>query len=222
MRDLLNRFFPLLFACTSIASCAGYRGGWESFAYIGDTPPAAPPEARTPYEASVRNSLAVPGLRLHVTINNQLQTHDTQLYLYVIPLPGNPGGDSQQSEPGKTRVSIRVTPTEPGFVFSPALAVLGLAGESFGGAAGHEFGQWDAEGRRIERGGAWGYRRIESEFHLDEVGRPYHLSIDFDTPMPSPRSRDITLDLSRALRSPERPPIPLIRFAPIRWSESYS
>jgi hypothetical protein len=49
-----------------------------------------------------------------------------------------------------------------------------------------------------------------------------HLSIDFATPVPSPESPDIALDLSQAVKSITEAPLPLIRFAPIRWKEGYT
>jgi hypothetical protein len=76
--------------------------------------------------------------------------------------------------------------------------------------------------KRVERGGRWEHRPIASEFVLSEAGRRYYLSIDFATPVPSPESPDIVLDLSQALRSATEPPLPPIRFAPVRWKEGYT
>jgi hypothetical protein len=214
----------LVFAVGSlIAACAGFRGGWESFAYIGDMPPPPPPESRTPHEAHERSLLAVPGLRLRVTIGNQLRTYDTQVYLYVLPLSIDPRSvPTRDVAPGRTRVYVNVMPLEPGFVFEPQRAVLSVAGKSHRALAGYEFGRWDAQGNRVTEGGRWEHRAIDQALPLDEVNRQYLLSIDFDTAAPSPQSRDIAVDLSHALRSPDRPPVPLIRFLPVRWKESYS
>ncbi|MOA70392.1 hypothetical protein D3C78_1992390 [compost metagenome] len=57
---------------------------------------------------------------------------------------------------------------------------------------------------------------------MGEVGRRYLLSIDFVTPVPSPQWRDITVDLSQALSAPNHPPLPLIRFVPLRWKQGYT
>lgn len=204
-----------------LVGCAGFRGGWESFAYLGDTPPdtrglAELPEFRRP-------PLEVPGLELAVTIDNQLRTYDTHLYLFVLPLYVSPREVYRNNRtPGRTRVYITVTPRVPGFVFRPEQAVLGFAGQRFTGSAGFEFGQWDSQGNPVARGGRWEHRSRQSGLVLGEVGRRYLLSIDFDTPVPSPELRDITVDLSQALSAPGQPRLPLIRFVPLRWKQGYT
>lgn len=216
---------PVVLLCLllllSLAGCAGYRGGWESLAYLGDTPPdttglAELPEFRRP-------PLEVPGLELAVTIDNQLRTYDTHVYLFVLPLYVNPREVYRNNQaPGRTRVYITVTPRSPGFVFRPEQAVLGFAGKRFAGSAGFEFGQWDAQGNPVTQGGRWEHEGRRSGFVLGEVGRRYLLSIDFVTPVPSPQWRDITVDLSQALSAPNHPPLPLIRFVPLRWKQGYT
>jgi hypothetical protein len=173
----------------------------------------------------VRNppELSVPGLKLHVAIDNQLRTHDTQVYLFILPLSVDPRNVyTKNVEPGKTRVFVTVTPLTPGFVFRPTAAVLQVADKRVSGAAGYEFGMWDVEWKRVDRGGKWEHRPLASEYVLSEVGRRYYLSVDFATPVPSPESRAIALDLSQALKSSNVPALPLIRFAPVRWKEGYT
>jgi hypothetical protein len=158
-----------------------------------------------------------------VTIDNQLRTYDTQVYLFVLPLSVDPRDVYPKNhEPGKTRVFVNVVPRVPGFVFRPSAAVLQVADKRFNGAAGLEFGMWDEKWNRVERGGKWEHRPILADFLLSEVGRQYLLSIDFATPVPSPESRDIILDLSHSLTSATEAPLPPIRFAPIRWKERYT
>jgi hypothetical protein len=212
----------LLLVCF-LASCAGYRGGWESVAYIGDTPPAALSEAAL--QDNVRNlpDLSVSGLKLRVTIDNQLRTYDTQVYLFAVPASIDPRHAYPKNHvPGMTRVYVDVTPQVPGFVFRPSAATLRVAGKQFAGAAGFEFGMWDDKWNRVAQGGRWEHRPIASDLVLSEVGRRYLLSIDFATPVPSPESRDIVLDLSHALASAAAPALPPIRFAPVRWKEGYT
>ena len=168
-------------------------------------------------------SLAVRRRFNKVTIDSQLRTYDTQVYFFALPLSVDPRNVYPKNiEPGKTRVFVGATPQVPGFVFRPAAAVLQVANKRFTGAAGFEFGRWDDEWKRVERGGRWEHRPIASEYVLSEVGRRYYLSIDFATPVPSPELPDIVLDLSQALRSTTESPPPLIRFAPVRWKEGYT
>lgn len=216
------RVFWLLVLAASIGGCAGYRGGWRSVAYIGDTPPAPAAEG-SDAPARERPTLRVPGLELQVGLDNELRTYDTQVYLFVLPLSVDPRNvHAKNIEPGKTRVFVTVTPLDAGFVFRPAEALLSIADKRFTGIAGSEFGMWDREGKRVRQGGTWDHKAVGEELALAETGRRYYLSIDFATPVPSPESHAIALDISRALASPQHPPVPLIRFVPVRWKEGYT
>lgn len=218
-----RRLALLALGCLLVTGCAGFRGGWESVAYLGDTPPALPESPSFFEETQNPPALELPGLRLQVTLDNQLRTYDTQLYLFVLPLYIDPRERYWKNHsPGKTRVFITVTPTEPGFVFRPSQAVLQIGNRRFGGVAGFDFDRWDQQGMRVREGGSWEHRPVATELHLDQPGRSYHLSIDFDTPVPSPESREILLDLSQALGSSRHPALPPIRFVPMRWRRSYS
>jgi len=208
-------------ACVSLLSCAGFRSGWESFPFVGDPPPT-PPEYRTPFEAQKRSELELPGLTVGIGINNQLRTSDTQVYFYALPLSVDSSEVyTQESEPGKTKVLLRVTVREEGFVFRPQLAALSAGGSSASGLAGFEFGMWDQKGNRVSAGGTWAYRRVADEYPLS-AGKTYNLSVDFPLPLPPPESPDIALDLSNALKAPDKPAIPLIRFLPVRWKDGYT
>ena len=208
-------------ACLSLLSCAGFRGGWESFPFIGEPPPT-PPEYRTPFEAQKRSELELPGLTLGVSINNQLRTSDTRVFFYAIPLSADSSEvQTQEVDSGNARVLLRIAVREKGFVFRPRLAALSSAGSSASGLAGFEFGMWDQEGNRVRSGGTWAYRRVADEYDLS-VGKTYNLSVEFPLPVPPPESPDIALDLSKALQAPGKPAVPLIRFLPVRWKEGYT
>lgn len=210
---LLRYVLPLLV----LAACAGYRGGWESVAYVGPTPPAQSVNAGGDAPAALRHPLVLPGLQLEVSLDNKLRTHDNQVYLIALPLSVDPRKVyPQNNEPGKTRVFVTVTSSEPGFVFRPALASLRIADQQFSGIAGFEFGMWNGDGKQVSTGGTWDHRPVGPEFILGEPGRKYYLSIDFATPVPSPESREIAIDLSGALVPSHHPVLPLIRFLPVR------
>lgn len=216
------RYSPfLLLALALLSGCAGYRGGWESLAYIGHSPPANATQIAR--ESAIRPPLALPGLTLEVALDNRLRTYDTQVYLFALPLGIDPRNVyDKNNDPSKTRVFVYVTPSEPGFVFRPSHAVLSVADKRHAGAAAFEFGRWNSAGERVQQGGNWQYRPVGDDFVLAEPGRKYYLSIVFDTAPPSPESPDIAVDLSRALVSPRHPAVPLIRFAPVRWKEGYT
>lgn len=219
---MMRRLVLVAAGCLSLLACAGYRGGWESLPYVGEAPPP-PPRYRTPFEAQKRAELALPGLTLGVTIENQLQSYDTEVYLYVIPLSVDPRDvRAGQAEPGTTRVRLRVSASHTGFVFRPQLATLRVGRATVPGVAGFEFGPWDESGNPATSGGQWAYRRVPDEFALSAPGETYYLSIEFPVPVPPPQSPDIVLDLSRALQAPDAPAIPEIRFLPVRWREGYT
>ncbi len=221
--DNFIRSGVLTIACLSQVACYGYRGGWESMPYVGNTPPPVPAESRTAFEASQRGELLPDGLRLQVRINNQLRTYDTQYYFFIVPLSFDPREVyTQNHEPGKTQVQLVVTALEPGFEFRPAKAILHVGGKSFVGKNGIEAGSWDAEGRRVRTGGRWERRPIMDALELSELNQPHVLSVYFDTNVPSPELHDISIDLSQALSTRKGPVVPLIRFLPVRWKEGYT
>lgn len=199
--------------CLSLTACAGFRGGWESRPYIAQAAASA---------ASESPVLDLPGLQLEVALPNRLRTYDTQVYLYVLPLVIDPrDAYMQKPRPGWTRVHLTVTPATADFIFHPAQARLQIAGKSYAGAAGFEFAQWDAQGLRVQQGGQYEHKPVAS-LSLAEAGRRYILSIDFPVDMPSPQGSELALDLSAALVSPAQPVLPLIRFQPVKWKQSYS
>jgi hypothetical protein len=216
-----------LMSCAATIGCAGFRGGWESAAYLGDRAGDAPP---APYAGSKAGEveLALPGLKLLVSMDNRLRTYDTQIF-FGLPLSVDPRHVYPRNhQPGKTRVFVTVTPEADTFVFRPFLASLLVGGKRYPAERGYEFGMWDASGaawRRVENGGRWEHRDVGAELALAGAGMRYLLSLDFDVPVPSPESADIALDLSGALKdagNAKRPPLPLIRFAPVRWKEGYT
>lgn len=213
------QFLTLTTLLLSVSGCAGYRGGWESVALIGESAPGQP----MTQDAGTQRPLKLPGVELKVSIDNQLRTNDTKVYLFALPLSIDPRDVyTKNINPGKTRVFVTATPSETGFVFRPSLAVLSYAGKHISGFAGFEFGMWNPAGELVYEGGTWDHRKIESELILSEPGRKYYLSIDFDTPVPSPELNDITIDLSRALVSARYPALPVIRFMPVQWKEGYT
>jgi hypothetical protein len=222
-RLLLSQILATLSICVALTSCAGFRGGWESVPYVGDVSP--PPTAAEPQlsgQAPDPAELVLPGLKLRITIDNQLRTYDTKIY-FGLPLSIDPRGVyAKNHEPGKTRVFVSVTPDAAGFVFRPSAARLEIEGKRYMAGAGYRFGMWDEQGRLVDKDGKWDHRAIDGEMLLDRPGTRYFLSLRFDVPTPSPESRSTTLDLSDALRDPALAPLPLIRFAPVRWKEGYT
>lgn len=217
----LRNFEAYLLALLMLGGCAGFRGGWESVPYIGDVAPTALPDAVQ--STAVRLPLELPGLTLEVALDNRLRVYDTQVYFFALPLSADLNNTfDKNNNPQRTRLFVYVTAHEPGVIFRPTQAVLIVSGRRFTGVAASEFGQWNGEGRRVTEGGTWQRRPVGPERVLTNTGHRNYLSIDFETPPPSPESKDITVDLSRALIVPGHPALPLIRFAPVRWKQGYT
>lgn len=205
-----------------LAGCAGFRGGWESVPYVGDTPPTFP-EARTAAEARERATLALPGLSLAVDLRNSLRTWDTQVWFFVVPVVADPRNVYlQPAEPGHTRVSLRVQPQVSAAVLRFAQARLVAGGRSAAAVKASQFGQWDAEGRRVTSGGRWGDRPLPERFEIAAGGDGAFVSLDFPLERPDPQARDTVLELGAALVVDGMPPVPPIRFTPVRWREGYT
>jgi hypothetical protein len=218
----ISRLVSLPLLAAVLCGCAGYRGGWESVPYVGETPPALS-KNRTPYEAEKRGEISLPGMTLSVGINNQLRTYDTEVYFFVLPLSIDPSDVQMRPvEPGKTRITLRVSDMKGELVFRPRRARLTVGTQVVEGTEGLQFAMWDSNGREVSSGGRWEHRSTGEEVVLSPQGKTHLLSIDFPVPVPSPESRDISLDLSDALTSPQLPRVPVIRFVPVRWKEGYT
>jgi len=210
-----------LAGAVSLAGCAGYRGGWASVPYTGDRAPHPTdlPESARLFDLE---EVKVPGTRLRVSLNNRLRSYDYQVWFAVVPVSGDPRDALLGDQDGKTRVYLSVTPQTAGFVFRGRAAKLEIDGRVYMPIAARRFGQFDAAGNVVERGGKWQYVELGPEFALTQPGTIYGLSLVFDVPVPAAETAKISIDLSEALRDPALPPMPLIRFQPVRWREGYA
>ena len=210
-----------LAGAVSLAGCAGYRGGWASVPYTGDRAPHPTdlPESARLFDLE---EVKVPGTRLRVSLNNRLRSYDYQVWFAVVPVSGDPRDALLGDQDGKTRVYLSVTPQTAGFVFRGRAAKLEIDGRVYMPIAARRFGQFDAAGNVVERGGKWQYVELGPEFALTQPGTIYGLSLVFDVPVPAAETAKISIDLSEALRDPALPPMPLIRFQPVRWREGYT
>lgn len=217
----LARATPALAVALLLAACAGYRGGWASVPYTGAVPPH-PTELPESVRLFTLEEVKVPGMQLRVSLNNRLRTYDYQVWFFAVPVSGDARDVLLGDQDGRTRVYLSVTPQVPGFVLRSAAVRLEIDGRVYDPVAARRFGQFDAAGNIVERGGKWQYVELGPEFALSRVGQLYALSLVFDAPVPNAETAKISLDLSDALRDPAGPPLPLIRFQPVRWREGYT
>jgi hypothetical protein len=219
----LRNLVILMLSAFSVG-CAGFRGGWESVAYVGEASSIASSQSQASSTVD-KPELDLPGVKLQVSIDNQLRTYDTQI-IFGLPLSVDPRNVYPKNhQPGKTRVFVTVVPQTGGFVFRPLLASLVIDGRRHQAQRGLQFGAWNAQGKLAEHGGKWEHHDVGTELPLIQPGKRYLLSLEFDTPVPSPESHGIMLDLSDALTDRQNFndfPIPPIRFTPVRWNEGYT
>ncbi len=208
-------FISSVVVCLLLSSCAGFRGGWESMPYIGN-PPRTPSVYRTSYEAGERSELSLPGLKVRIDLNNRIRDSHYQVY-GVAPVPKD-SSEIRASLIKAERISLRLEVREEGFVFRPRLAVLGATDKTASAIAGYERGRYDLSGYK------GGFLKEPIPIAEEYILSPgiYYLFVEFPLPVPAPQTADITLDLSKALQAPGKPPIPLIRFLSVRWEEGYS
>ena len=80
----------LILLAFTLSGCAGFRGGWESVAYIGDAPPSLIEPATSAYERNQRPPLSLPGMSLRVSIDNRVRDYDTQVWFFAVPVKVDP------------------------------------------------------------------------------------------------------------------------------------
>ena len=119
---------------------------------------------------------------------------------------------------------MNVTPQTGGFVFRPLLASLVVGSKRYPAMRGFEFGMWDAEGQQTDTGGVWEHRDIGAGVSLTQPRKRYLLSLEFDIPVPSPKSPEFRSIFPAHFRTSAvlETRLPLIRFAPVKWEEGYT
>ena len=208
---------PLIFLLT-LVSCAGYRSGILSMPYVGDTPP---PETKSASRGAI-DPIRVPGATLGVELNNTMQQNDYRVMLFVVPMSIDPRDQVLGDKVGGLKLYLSVAPEAQSFVFRPEHVRIEVDGVRYSPALAslrlvHDPGvketQWmEPDPGRDPRG---------LRYALDKPQRTYYFRLLFDAPIPKP-DRNISLDISEALVSPDQARIPLIRYRQVRWSEGYT
>lgn len=217
----------------ALAGCGGFRGGYLSAPYLGDGPPDIPiPETR--YEFSRVQSIEFPDLKLDLALNNALQTYDFQVFLFIVP--GYVNLKERRREAGDAlQVSLHATPSRVGFAFDPRHVVMTIDGQAYRPKvvwlddgvkrrqAWYDFAQQSRFGAArppVPTSEQW-RTSVDAPMDLSRPHTTYEFTLLFDAPVPAP-DQVMTLDLSTALETPARSPVPLIRFRKLRWKEGYS
>lgn len=206
-------FLVLLLLC----GCAGTRSGLMSYPYVGSPPPLSTIDSRNATEV-----LAFPGVKVKVTLNNAVQTLDTQVMLFVVPTSIDLRDRTLGNQSTGLRAYLGITPESGDFILKPGKAVVRVNGRPYPVILVRHISAYDSDYKNIEGE----IEKSESapeqrRYELQRPGRFYLFSLAFDVATPDPK-QVIELDLSEALVSPARAPLPPIQFVPAYWEESYS
>jgi hypothetical protein len=206
----------LLMIFLSVASCAGFRSGFESIPYVGDMEPAP----TTPATKEIQ----LPGVKLDISLNNTIRTSDVQVVL-LVPMSVDPRNKPSFGKTGRLTVNLKIIPTDSDFVFDPSGAKATVDGHAFNPIIVRliDWKKWqdcfNSAACDIKDSTFWS-DAIDKEIALTK-DKNYELYLIFDCPVPTPE-RDIRLDIGRALLNPRFPDIPTIRFMKVRWRQGYT
>jgi hypothetical protein len=213
----------MIFLATT--GCAGYRSGFASIPFVGEVEPT-PKTPETSYELGELKQIQLPGVKLHVSLNNMIRTSDLQVMLFVVPMSFDPRDKPHFGETDRLTVRLTIIPVDSDFVFDPSGVVATVDEHAFSPTTTRldDLTKWNAclkspSSSCLDDPTLWS-DPVDKKIAL--IKDKYHtLTMIFDCPVPTPE-RSISLDIGRALLHPRLPNIPTIRFMKIRWKQGYT
>ena len=215
-----------------LSGCGGFRGGIESVPYAGDIEP----QETSTYRPRPREVI-LPGLTLHLSLNNKVQTYQYEVMLYVLPTYLNFRDEFQHREAENLECTLQIMAHDSGVTIDPGQLVLHVDGRALRPTA-----VW-VNNRERERKILDAYIKARHQGATDRplpvphpaqwrdavaapvTVRPREQSprfiVTFPVPLQSPE-RTLSLDVGRAIGEPGLFNLPLIQFESMRWSEGYS
>lgn len=197
----------ILLTILILSGCAGFRSGFASIPYIGENEPIAEERFFEVYD----HSLALPGVKLDIGINNRIRTRDIAVMLLVVPISIDLFDKPYYTENDRFTISLSIIPKEPGFSFNPEGVTATVDLQSFKPVSTEFRGNISNADKPSE---------IDREISLTK-DMYQAIIMTFDLPVPT-TDRNITLDISKALTHPKHPAIPVIRFKKVRWKQGYT
>ncbi len=226
-------WYVYVLALLLLSGCGGFRGGIESVPYyIGGIEPQQDPVNRSwPHE------VILPGLTLHLSLNNTVRTYQYEVMLYVIPTYVDFFDEFQYREAESLELTLQVIAHDSGVTIDPRQLVLTVDDQEF-----RSTGVWLNNLER-ERQAIDAYVKARRQAVPDQpplisspsewrdavtapvTVRPGEKSprfiVTFPAPLASPE-RVLSLNWGRAIDGPMPVTKPPIRFKSMRWSEGYS
>lgn len=223
--------FPVL-TLLLLSGCGGFRGGIESVPYVGSVEPQQnSPTPSWPHE------VRLPGLTLHLSLNNTVRTYQYEVMLYVIPTYLNFSNEFQHHDAESFEIALQATAHDSAMTIDPRQLVLTMDDKEFRPVAA-----WVNNMAR-ERQVIDAYLNARRQTAPDTPPQPPRSSewrdaitapvtirpgeqssrfiVKFPVPLPSPE-RMLSLNLGQAIGKSIPPDKAHLRFKPMRWSEGYS
>jgi hypothetical protein len=215
-----------------LSGCGGFRGGIESVPYVGGVEPQQnSPTHSWPHE------IRLPGLTLHLSLNNTVRTYQYEVMLYVIPTYLNLSNEFQHHDAENFEIALQATAHDSAITIDPRQLVLTMDDKEF-----YPVAVWVNNMER-ERQVIDAYLKARHQTAPDTPPQPPRSSewrdaitapvtilpgekssrfiVMFPVPTPSPE-RTLSLNLGPAIGESMPPDKSHIRFKPMRWSEGYS
>jgi hypothetical protein len=224
--------FVFVLVLLLFSGCGGFRGGIESVPYARDVEPQ-----RTSTNRSWPHEVTLPGLTMHLSLNNRVRSYQYEVMLYVIPTYLNFRDEFQHRDAGSVELTLQITAHDSAVTIDPRQLVLTVDGKDFRPTAvwvnnlGRERQVIDAYVKARHQASPDQQPLVpRSSEWRDAVTAPVMVHpgedsprfiVTFPAPLPSPE-RTLSLNMSSAISESTPSDKPLIRFKPMRWSEGYS
>jgi len=202
-------------------SCGGLKSGYFSMPYTGVKEPTDI-VAKTFHQRYELMDVELPGLKVHVDLNNEKQTSDVIWFGVGVPMIPVPV-DLQEKNISPTRytsgycIMLVLKPLTEGMRINPYLTSISV------NSAVHKVAEAkDIQYFKNEKGGT---ERKETNLEKKEIVMRKDTSriISFCFIGEQPTTRDaIALDLGKAVTHPEGGIVPIIRFKRVRYRSPYS
>jgi hypothetical protein len=226
------RFCVCVLVLLLLSGCGGFRGGIESVPYVRDVEPQ-----QTSTNRSWSHEITLPGLTLHLSLNNTVRTYQYEVMLYIIPTYLNFWDEFQHRDAESLELTLQITAHDSGVTIDPRQLVLNVDDKEVRPTAAwvnnleRERQVIDAYVKNrhqappdqppsIPRSSEW-RDAVSAPVMVRPGEKSPRFIVTFPVPLPSP-TRTLSLDASQAIIDHPHSTVPVIRFKSARWSEGYS
>ncbi|HXV69313.1 MAG TPA: hypothetical protein VD738_10345 [Nitrospira sp.] len=226
------KLLPYIFILMWLSGCGGFRGGIESVAYIGGTPPQAGQS-----HPSWPQEITLPGFTLFLSLNNAVRTYQYEVMLFIIPTYLNFMDEFRNRDAESLELIVQLAAHDFPVTVDPRQLVLTVDGQEV-----RPSGVWvnnvERERQRLDtyvaarrqapagqppplpRASEWRDAITDSITVLQGKKSPRFI-VNFPLPLVTPE-KHLVLNLSPAIVGSAPSHVPPIHFKSMRWSEGYS